>query len=201
MPATLETISVSPTQSLSLSAIGSPTSLTEAASPTGSLLDPSFQPIDECSRLGNIEYFPQGTDMRPLKFRIQCKTDRSAHSPLRVHVYTFEDCVNACASYNYNEPLHQNHTCAGVTYGIARTRKIGGNCFFLNDLGGDTKADDEDVATIRTFNPRNGVENRVQMAFTDSVFGNRVNFIIYPLAGEVSFAVEEQPEPFGQARV
>lgn len=79
-----------------------------------------------------------------MEFRIRCKTDRpSSYSPLHVHVYTFGDCIDACASYNYNEPLHKNSTCAGVTYGIARPRETGGNCFFMNDLNSDTKADDK----------------------------------------------------------
>ena len=122
----------------SLSAIRSPTSLTESVSPAGSLPVPSFQPIDECSGLGNIKSFPQGTEDRPVKFKINCGTDYpSAYSLLQVYVYTFKDCVNACASYNYNAPLHKNSTCAGVTYGTARSRNIGGNCFFMNDLTSD----------------------------------------------------------------
>lgn len=145
--ATLET-SLLPTPSHSLSpllgGIESPNSLTEAASPTGSLLVPSFQALNECPELGNIKSSLQGTGKTPMVFRIRCKTDRpSPYSLLQVRVYTFGDCIDACASYNYNKPLHKNSTCAGVTYGTAGIRKTGGNCFFMNDLNADTKADDE----------------------------------------------------------
>ncbi len=55
---------------------------------------------------------------------------------LSVFVYQFEDCINACASYNaaeQSEHTHLNSSCAGVSFDYTQpygnTDFWGGNCF------------------------------------------------------------------------
>jgi hypothetical protein len=59
---------------------------------------------------------------------------------MSVFIYTFEDCMNACVSYNSNgadERTHNGSSCAGVSYSYTQTRDLGskllgGNCWLKN---------------------------------------------------------------------
>jgi len=47
---------------------------------------------------------------------------------MSVFIYTFEDCMNACVSYNINgadERTHNGSSCAGVSYSYTQTRDLG----------------------------------------------------------------------------
>ena len=46
-------------------------------------------------------------------------------------VYTFKDCMNACASYNQytKEVFNANTTCFGVSYDLNMNATVAGNCW------------------------------------------------------------------------
>ena len=54
-----------------------------------------------------------------------------------VFVYSFADCIEACASYNkYVADPSLNLTCLGVSYAILFPEATGeGNCFLKSSLG------------------------------------------------------------------
>ena len=49
---------------------------------------------------------------------------------LEIYVYTFEDCIKGCASYNWNSPVHQGSICYAVTWDSSAREASGGNCNF-----------------------------------------------------------------------
>ena len=64
-------------------------------------------------------------------FQINCTTDSPTGSDLlEVYVYTFEDCIKGCASYNWNSPEHHRFACYGVTWQPSAREASGGNCNF-----------------------------------------------------------------------
>ena len=54
----------------------------------------------------------------------------SALDLMGVYVYTFTDCVNACANYNDNSTTgnHGNSTCYAVSFNFALAADVG-NCW------------------------------------------------------------------------
>lgn len=65
---------------------------------------------------------------------------------LEVYVYTFEDCIKGCASYNWNAAVHPGSVCWAVTWQPFDREASGGNCNFkyqnngtlVQDNGHDT---------------------------------------------------------------
>lgn len=91
--------------------------------------------------MSGVESFPQGLGNTSLTFSIKCRTDYPTMSSiLEVVVYSFADCINACGSYNYNLPLHNDSVCVAVTYEAQANRAHGGNCLFKHDEGLETVA-------------------------------------------------------------
>lgn len=55
---------------------------------------------------------------------------------LEVYVYTFEDCIKGCASYNWNTPVHTDSACYAVTWQPSVREASGGNCNFKYQSNG-----------------------------------------------------------------
>ncbi|KAL8790921.1 MAG: hypothetical protein Q9213_000346 [Squamulea squamosa] len=90
------------------------------------------KPTDNCTAIGDKEiYVAAFTKMR---FTVHCETDYPGSDMLGIWVFTFADCMEACASWND----HKNTpSCHAVTYnyGDDFTEESGfGNCF-LKDNG------------------------------------------------------------------
>ena len=103
-----------------------------------SILNTTCPPSTNCSALASPY-----TAFTNVQFNIQCETDY--YSPvsllLAVYVFQFEDCINACATYN--EAInHANSTCYSASYSIGVTRATqfggqhGGNCWLTGTDGG-----------------------------------------------------------------
>ena len=95
------------------------------------ILNTTCPPSTNCSALSSPY-----TAFTDAQFNIQCKTDYSSPSSnlLAIYVFLFEDCINACASYNQGIN-HANSTCYSASYSIGVTRATqfggedGGNCW------------------------------------------------------------------------
>ena len=101
------------------------------------ILNITCPPSTDCSTLSSPY-----TAFTNAQFNIQCKTDY--YSPnnllLAIYVFQFEDCINACASYNEGIN-HANSTCYSASYSIGVTRvtefgnQNGGNCWLMGAVG------------------------------------------------------------------
>ena len=89
----------------------------------------------DCSTLSSTY-----TAFSDTQFEIHCNTDytSTAKNLLAVYVIQFEDCINACASYNMGSD-HPNSSCLIVSYnlGIPRGTVLhqDGNCFLKGRAG------------------------------------------------------------------
>ena len=98
----------------------------------------SFHPTTSCTRLSSpYTASPSGVNAQ---FNLDCKTDYPNSNLVGIFVYTFEDCIEACASYNLRQTLHPNSTCWAVGYRVDflyREPGGGGICFLkgMKDLG------------------------------------------------------------------
>ena len=104
------------------------------------ILNTTCPPSTNCSALSSPY-----TAFTNAQFSIQCKIDYDLPDTLlfAVYVLQFEDCINACASYNegFN---HANSTCysASYTIGVSRAAAIGGlyrggNCWLRGAAWGE----------------------------------------------------------------
>ena len=84
-------------------------------------------PVNDCSSLTNPYKFRDSQT-----FQISCDT----YSPttidmLEVYVYTFEDCIKGCMSYNDNTEVHPGSMCYAVSWQSSGRESSGGNCNFV----------------------------------------------------------------------
>ena len=98
----------------------------------------SFIPTSDCNSLAS-PYTPQlyfqGITAKNNSFNIHCDTDYGSPSVDPVDfmsflAFTFEDCIEGCASYNQRVPtLHPNSTCYVVSFDISWGENQGPNCW------------------------------------------------------------------------
>ena len=88
-------------------------------------------PTDDCTKLP-ATYISSLSNKT--SSHISCNTSYHDHNILGVFVYRFEDCIEACTSFNHFQS--SNTTCFGVTFDLRRPQQGGkGNCF-LKDFRG-----------------------------------------------------------------
>ena len=88
-------------------------------------------PTDDCTKLPST--YISSIDNQT-SFHVSCNTSYRNHNILGVFVYSFEDCIEACASFNHFQS--SNTTCLGLTFDLRRPRQGGkGNCY-LKDFHG-----------------------------------------------------------------
>ena len=67
---------------------------------------------------------------RKFNFTIHCNSDLPPIDLLILYMYTFEDCIAACADWGFHNNTHPNSSCIGVSYttnvGWVQSRKT---CF------------------------------------------------------------------------
>ena len=102
------------------------------------ILNSTCTPSTDCSALSSPY-----TAITNALFNVQCQTDYNLpHSGLlSVYVYQFEDCINACATYNRGINK-ANSSCYSASYeiGISRANesdKSGVNCWLRGVAGGE----------------------------------------------------------------
>ena len=101
------------------------------------ILNTTCPPSTDCSALSS-----PFTAFTNAQFNVQCKIDYTSPSNVlfAVYVFQFEDCINACASYNEGMN-HANSTCYSATYSIGVSRAAqyggqeGGNCWLTGMAG------------------------------------------------------------------
>ena len=116
---------------------GSFTNSPSVPSNSVAILNTTCPPSTDCSALSSPY-----TAITHAKFNVQCQTDYNLPHTLlfAVYVYQFEDCINACASYNKGIN-NANSTCYSATYsiGVSRADQVdhsGGNCYLRGAPGG-----------------------------------------------------------------
>ena len=63
------------------------------------------------------------------EFTAQCGTWFQGNNLLGVYVHTFEACMDACASYNSYDYMHNSSRCYSVTYDAEKENSGKGNCW------------------------------------------------------------------------
>ncbi|KAL8793009.1 MAG: hypothetical protein Q9195_004413 [Heterodermia aff. obscurata] len=82
-------------------------------------------PSSSCSSLG-----PTYTStVNDTKFTTQCETWYQGSDILGVYVHTFGACMDACASFNEYEYMHNGSRCYSVTYDATNENTGKGNCW------------------------------------------------------------------------
>ncbi|KAL9586587.1 MAG: hypothetical protein Q9203_003805 [Teloschistes exilis] len=69
------------------------------------------------------------SDVNSTTFSTHCHTWFQGHNLLGVYVYTFEACMDACASFNSYGYMHNASRCHSVTYDAAKEDAGRGNCW------------------------------------------------------------------------
>ena len=117
---------------------GSSTNSPLGPSNSVAILNSTCPPSTDCSTLSSPY-----TAITKALFNVQCQTDYNLpHTGLlSVYVYRFEDCINACATYNTGINK-ANSTCysASYTIGVSRADESdngGGNCHLRGVAGGE----------------------------------------------------------------
>lgn len=88
-------------------------------------------PTDDCTQLSPT--FVSSLSAKA-EFNLSCNTAFHDYNILGVFVYRFEDCMEACASYNHFQS--SNTTCHGATFDLRRPQQGGkGNCFLKDTRG------------------------------------------------------------------
>lgn len=106
----------------------SPTSSPTSTS-TSSPSITSLQPTTNCSAMGTGSTYVSAWTKTP--FTVHCNTDYPGSDILGIWMFTFADCIEACASWNYHQDSPQ---CYAVSYDYSNegefTEQGGmGNCF------------------------------------------------------------------------
>ncbi|KAL8998624.1 MAG: hypothetical protein Q9169_002375 [Polycauliona sp. 2 TL-2023] len=87
-----------------------------------------IKPTSNCSEIGDKETYV--TVEKEMPFTVHCGTDYTGGDTLAVWMYTFADCMAACASWNAYE---HSPPCYAVSYDISdafSSERGNGNCFF-----------------------------------------------------------------------
>ncbi|MCJ1279695.1 hypothetical protein MMC21_007519 [Puttea exsequens] len=103
-------------------------------SPSQTSANITATPSSNCSNISN----PYTT--LNSSFNLYCGSDFAFNDLMSIFVYTFEDCMNACVSYNLNnvyEKTHLHSECGGVSFSPVQTRDpevnfLNGNCWLKN---------------------------------------------------------------------
>ena len=75
-------------------------------------LPATVHPVTNCSRLPS----PFASDQEGTQFTLYCGTDSPGNALLGIYVYTFQDCINACADYNRDEDGGRSQECDSASY-------------------------------------------------------------------------------------
>lgn len=131
------TSTLSTTATYATAIAGSSTNSPSIPSNSIAILNTTCPPSTDCSALSSPY-----TAITNALFNIQCQTnyDMPRTGLLTIYVYQFEDCINACATYN-NGINKANSTCYSVSYSIGLSRadqssKDAGNCYLRGVAGG-----------------------------------------------------------------
>ena len=118
--------------SISTVAGSSPSSIPQRSNtscPTTNATVPS--PTNECA---NLSPTYKSALSNATLFNVSCNTSFHDYNILGLFAYRFEDCMEACASFNYFQ--NSNTTCYGVTFNVNRPQEGGkGNCFLKDKQG------------------------------------------------------------------
>ena len=96
----------------------------------------TYSPTDACTKLPST--YISSLSNKTL-FHVSCNTSYHDHNILGVFVYSLEDCIEACASFNHFQS--SNTTCLGLTFDLRRPQQGGkGNCFLKDFRGMDPTA-------------------------------------------------------------
>ncbi|KAI4096817.1 MAG: hypothetical protein LQ339_006901 [Xanthoria mediterranea] len=90
-----------------------------------------IKPTSNCSEIGDEKTYVSAFQKMP--FTVHCKTDYPGFDILGVWMFTFADCMEACASWN---AFRHSPRCYSVSYepSDAFTEEAGfGNCFFKGE--------------------------------------------------------------------
>ena len=82
-------------------------------------------PTSSCSSLSA----PYTSSINSARFAPHCRTWYRGNNLLGVYVYTFEACMDVCASYNSYDYMHNSSRCYSVTYDAVKTNTGDGNCW------------------------------------------------------------------------
>ena len=86
---------------------------------------PPLVPTSSCSTL-NTSYT---SAVNSATFVPRCGTWYRGNDLLGVYVYTFEACMDACASFNSYDYIHNASRCYSVTYDAVKKNTGNGNCW------------------------------------------------------------------------
>ena len=149
------TTTLSTTATYATTIAGSFTNSPSGPSNSVAILNSTCAPSTDCSSLSSPY-----TAINNALFNIQCQTDYILpHTGLlSIYVYQFEDCINACATYN-NGINKANSTCYSASYHIGVSRadqsdKGGGNCWLRGVAGGEAmRSVNRSSAVMLTLSP------------------------------------------------
>ncbi len=84
-----------------------------------------FKPISNCSSLGT-QYSSPNTQAQ---FAVHCQTDFAYNDLFSIFIYTFEDCINSCASFNQHYSTNGVGNCTHISYSTNMTVFPKANCY------------------------------------------------------------------------
>ena len=90
-----------------------------------------IKPASNCSEIGDKKTYVSAFQKMP--FTVHCETDYPGFDSLGVWMFTFADCMEACASWN---AFRHSPRCYSVSYDPSDTftEEAGfGNCFFKGE--------------------------------------------------------------------
>ena len=98
----------------------------------------SIVPTSDCDKIDKRYVSTIGIHT---EFDVFCESDLDGNDWMGVFVYSFEDCIEACASFNYHQTNNgTGNTCFGVAFAFDKHKDpqgLFGNCF-LKDASGMT---------------------------------------------------------------
>ena len=134
------------TSSASIQACAASTTMTSSPQATGSLESNnscSCTPISDCASMGSTW---ASELVNNVQFDIYCDTHYSGGDIASFYAYQFEDCINACATYNTYILAHTSSNCSGVTYAAAEQQPA--NCFLKDSTAEQTTEPGADSAVL-----------------------------------------------------
>ena len=144
----LSASSAPPTSSASTQACSAGTIITSLPQATGSPNSESNNscactPASDCASLGSTWASELVSN---IQFNISCNTHYSGGDIAGFMAYQFEDCMNACATYNTYITAHSSSNCTAVTYGA--TIEPPANCFLKDSTATESSEEGADSAVL-----------------------------------------------------
>ncbi|KAI4220782.1 MAG: hypothetical protein LQ349_008002 [Xanthoria aureola] len=132
-----------------------------------------IKPASNCSEIGDNKTYISAFQKMP--FTVHCETDYPGFDILGVWMFTFADCMEACASWN---AFQHSPRCYSVSYDPSDTftEEAGfGNCFFKGERNIQARHKTEQVVPMLSFlgtRRMTGLDSVVSMVWMVNRSGN-----------------------------